>query len=167
MKRTRTRRIVAEGIVAGLVGAVTVAVWFFLVDLIRGQPLFTPAALGSFVFFRIEDLAEVQVTTGTVLGYTFIHVLLFAVFGVLASAFIARAEKTPHLVLLGVVLFVVLQALFFGYLAIVAEFLLGNLAWWAIAAGNLLAAFFMGGFFVFRHPELRELMTGTEPFEES
>lgn len=27
----------------------------------------------------------------------------------------------------------------------VAEFLLGNLAWWAIAAGNLPAAFFMGG----------------------
>jgi hypothetical protein len=166
MTRTRTRRIIAEGIVAGLVGALTVAVWFFFVDLIRGQPLLTPGALGSFVFFRIENLAEVQVTPGTVLGYSVIHVLLFGVFGILASAFIARAEKTPHLVLLGVVLFIVLQALFFGYLAIAAEFLLGNLAWWAIAAGNLLAAFFMGGFFVVRHPELRRLMTGTEPFEE-
>ena len=165
MTRTGIRRIIAEGIVAGLVGAVTVAVWFFLVDLVRGQPLFTPGALGSFVFFRIEELAEVRVTPVTVLGYTVIHVLLFGVFGILASAFIARAEKSPHLVLLGVVLFIVLQALFFGYLAIVAEFLLGNLAWWAIAAGNLLAAFFMGGFFVVRHPELRKLMTSTDPFE--
>jgi hypothetical protein len=166
MTRTGTRRIIAEGIVAGLVGAVTVAVWFFLIDLVRGQPLFTPGALGSFVFFRIENLAEVQVTPGTVLGYTVIHVLLFGVFGFLASAFVARAEKSPHLVLLGVILFIVLQALFFGYLAIVAEFLLGNLAWWAIAAGNLLAAFFMGGFFVVRHPKLRELMTGKDPFKE-
>ena len=167
MKRTRPRRIIAEGILAGLVGAVTVAVWFFLVDLVRGQPLFTPGALGSLVFFRIENLAEVLVTPGTVLGYTVIHVLVFGVFGILASAFIARAEKTPHLVLLGLMLFIVLQALFFGYLAIAAEFLLGNLAWWAIAAGNLLAAFSMGGFFVVRHPELREIMTSTDPFEES
>jgi hypothetical protein len=166
MTRTGTRRIISEGIVAGIAGAVAVAAWFFLVDLIRGQPLFTPGALGSFVLFRIEDLAEVQVTMRTVLGYTIIHVLLFGVFGILASAFVARAEKTPHLVLLGVVLFIVLQTLFFGYLAIAAEFLLGNLAWWAIAAGNLLAAFVMGGFFVLRHPELRRLMTGTEPFEE-
>src|SRR3954464_606545 len=37
-------KVVKEGIVTGLIGAVVVAIWFFLFDLLRGRPFFTPAA---------------------------------------------------------------------------------------------------------------------------
>ena len=39
--------IVREGLIAGFLGATAVAVWFFVVDLIGGRPLFTPNALGE------------------------------------------------------------------------------------------------------------------------
>ena len=44
-------RILREGFIAGCIGAASVAVWFLIVDTINGQPLFTPAMLGSAVFW--------------------------------------------------------------------------------------------------------------------
>ncbi|MDH3426995.1 MAG: hypothetical protein OEM23_01040, partial [Gemmatimonadota bacterium] len=43
----RANPMVRQGIAAGLIGALVVAVWFLIVDSIAGRPLFTPAALGS------------------------------------------------------------------------------------------------------------------------
>ena len=44
--RMEQHSIVREGLIAGFLGATAVAVWFFVVDLIGGRPLFTPNALG-------------------------------------------------------------------------------------------------------------------------
>src|SRR3712207_5404647 len=35
-----------DGVIAGLIGAAVIAVWFFIVDAIAGRPFFTPATLG-------------------------------------------------------------------------------------------------------------------------
>jgi hypothetical protein len=40
-------RTLREGFIAGLIGATSVAVWFLIVDLIAGRPLFTPSVLGE------------------------------------------------------------------------------------------------------------------------
>jgi hypothetical protein len=146
---------VNEGVLAGLLGAGVVAAWFFVFDMMLGRPLLTPGALGSALFLGVERLAEVQVSAVTVLGYTAVHLGLFAAAGILVSAFVRRIEKAPHLIIGGILLFVSLETLFVGYLAIVAEFLLGSLAWWTIALGNLLATAAMATFFLRRHPELR------------
>ena len=45
--RTQTHSIVREGLIAGFLGATAVAVWFFIVDMIGGRPLFTPNTLGE------------------------------------------------------------------------------------------------------------------------
>ena len=45
------RSVLREGIIAGLIGAAVVAVWFFVYDIARGHPFRTPTLLGSFVFF--------------------------------------------------------------------------------------------------------------------
>jgi hypothetical protein len=42
-----------------------------------------------------------------------------------------------------------------GLLAMVAQFLLGSLAWWTIAVGNVLAAVAMGWYLWAHHPKLR------------
>ena len=47
---TGERSVLKEGIVAGLIGAAAVAVWFFVFDLARGRPLLTPGLLGALVF---------------------------------------------------------------------------------------------------------------------
>jgi len=154
-----------EGILAGLLGAGLVAGWFFVVDLVMGRPLLTPSALGSAVFLGVDALADVQITTGTVLGYTAVHLALFVVAGLLGAGFVRRAEEMPHLIFGGMLLFVSLETVFVGYLAIAAEFLLGALAWWAIALGNLLAAAGMGAFFLRRHPRLRRILQTDLPEE--
>jgi hypothetical protein len=148
-------RVVREGIITGLIGAGVVAVWFFLFDLLRGRPFFTPGALGSALFLGSSSVQSVSVTPGTVIGYTVMHVIAFVVTGFLAAAIVTAADETPPLILGAVMFFAAFEAFFMGLLAMVAEFLLGALAWWTIAVGNVLAALVMGWYLWMHHPKLR------------
>ena len=147
--------VVKEGIVTGLIGAGVVAVWFFLFDLLRGQPFFTPGAIGSALFLGASTVQSVNVNAATVIGYTIMHVLAFVVTGFLAAVIVAAADETPPLILGAVMFFAAFEAFFMGLLAMVAEFLLGALAWWTIAVGNVLAALVMGWYLWIHHPKLR------------
>ena len=72
-------RILREGFIAGCIGAAVVAIWFLIVDTINGQPLFTPAMLGSAVFWGAHDPASVVIEPARIFGYTMIHVSAFVV----------------------------------------------------------------------------------------
>jgi hypothetical protein len=39
-------RTLIDGVTAGIVGAITLAGWFLMLDVARGQPFATPALLG-------------------------------------------------------------------------------------------------------------------------
>jgi hypothetical protein len=153
-----------QGLIVGMIGAVTVALWFFIIDLVLGRPLFTPAALGSVLFLGVRDREMVEVTAPVVLGYTLLHLAAFIVLGALVIAIVRRIRKRPPLVLGALLVFVVLQTLFLGMVVILAEFLLGALAWWAIAVGNLLAALSMGYFVWEKDPSLQKALD-REPFD--
>jgi len=159
-------KVVREGIVTGLIGAGIVATWFLAVDAARGTLLFTPGALGSAIFLGASQVAGIEINFWTVAGYTVIHVMAFLVAGLLASAIVWESEKTPPLLLGAVLLFVTFVALFLGLLAVVAEFLLGPLAWWSIAVGNLLAVLAMGYYLWTRHPKLRDALAA-DPFDHT
>lgn len=148
-------RIIREGVVVGLVGAVIVAIWFLIVDSVRGDPFFTPGALGSAVLLRVTDASGIQVTAVTVLGYTIIHVLAFVVVGLAAAALAVQAEKVPALVLAGILILATAEAFFMGLMAVLAEWLLGTLGWASIGIGNLLAAGGMALYLWRAHPDLR------------
>jgi hypothetical protein len=148
-------RVVREGIITGLIGAGVVAGWFFLFDVLRGRPFFTPGALGSALFLGSSTVQSVVVSPGTVIGYTVMHVIAFVVTGFLAAAIVTAADETPPLILGAVMFFAAFEAFFMGLLAMVAEFLLGALAWWTIAVGNVLAALVMGWYLWMHHPKLR------------
>jgi hypothetical protein len=147
--------IVREGVMAGMIGAVAVAIWFLVFDLVRGQIFFTPGALGSAVFLGVGDAADVQVTLLTVGGYTVIHIAAFILVGLAAAAIACQAEKTPPLLLAGVLIFVTFEAFFLGLLAIAAEWLLGELGWLSVGLGNLIATVALGYFLWREHPKLR------------
>ena len=151
-------RIIKEGIVCGLLGAGVVALWFLIIDLLQGQPFFTPGALGSALFLGSTDLEAVTVSAGTVLGYTVIHIAAFIATGLLVAAIACYAEDTPPLVLAAVLLFVTFEALFMGLIALLGEFLLGALAWWSIAIGNLVATVTMGYYLWVKHPKLQAVL---------
>jgi len=161
------RTVWAQGVVVGMIGAVTVAAWFFLLDLARGQPLLTPATLGSAILLGARDLAQVEVTAPVILGYSLLHLAAFAALGILISFVIRRVRTRPPLILGAILVFVVLQALFLGLLTIAAEgVLLGVMAWWAIGIGNLLAAVTMGYYVWEKDPALQEAVA-REPFDRS
>lgn len=151
-------RLYQEGIVAGIIGAVTIAIWFLILDTINGQPLYTPTVLGTALFRRGEGLASPEslpVSLEMILMYTWVHGLIFCVIGGLASRLLALAEKNLH-VGFGILLFFVVFEFGFVVAAFVfAEPVLHALAWPAVLLGNLLAAAAMAGYFWRRHPNLK------------
>jgi hypothetical protein len=155
----RQHRTIREGLVAGLLGAVGVMLWFLLVDVVKGRIFFTPGALGSALFHGARGTAEVQVGVETVLGYSGVHLAAFMLAGIVASGLVEAARRSPP-VLLGVVLvFVTLQVLFIGVIAIIAAWLLEALPLWTIILANVVAAISMGAFLLQQHPEIRENLT--------
>jgi len=161
------RSVWKQGAIVGLIGAISVAIWFFILDLVMGRPLFTPAMLGSAFFLGVRDLDLVEITLGIVLGYTVFHILVFALLGALVVFVIRRVRSAPPLLLGALLVFVVFQALFTGLLAIAAEgVLFGAMAWWAIGVGNLLAAISMGYYIWEKDPALQEAVS-REPFEST
>jgi|SRR5438132_3265616 len=147
----------AEGIVAGLVGAATIAVWFFVLDAVRGKPFYTPTVLGTVLFHRGGGLDAPETLTPNfeiVMSFTWIHVLAFILIGLAASRLLALAERSPSYGF-GIVLFAVF--FMFGFLLacmVFAEPVLRALTWPEILVGNLLAAGAMTAVFWRRHPRL-------------
>ena len=151
-KDVGSRTFLTEALSTGLLGAVTVALWFFVVDLISGAPLRTPGILGSAVFLGISSPDEAVINATTVGLYSLLHAAVFFLVGIGTTAIIRAADRAPSLLALFIPLTVVLQALFVGGTAILAQFLLGALAWWAVLGGNLLASFLLGSLLLYWHP---------------
>jgi hypothetical protein len=149
-------RILREGFIAGCIGAAVVAVWFLIVDTISGQPLFTPAMLGSAVFWGAHDPSAVVIEPARIFGYTMIHVSAFVVVGCIAAALAAEVEFAPSTLFLVIVGFCFFEVGFYILVALLAKPLLGYLAWWSVAIGNGLAALGMGYFLWREHPKIGE-----------
>lgn len=152
----RGRSLLSEGVAVGLLGAAVVAVWFLVVDLMAGAPLRTPGALGSALFLGVRDAAQVEVSGITVGLYTLFHGVAFVLIGLGAAALLRAADRAPATLALILLVTAVLEALFVGGVTIVAEFLLGLLAWWAVLGGNVLASLAMGSLLLRWHPATAE-----------
>jgi hypothetical protein len=157
-------KIVRQGLTVGLVGAVTVAIWFFIIDLVQGRAFFTPGALGSAIFLRASDAAAVQVSLLTVAGYTVVHLAAFIAVGLAAAVIATQAERFPPLLLAGLLIFVTFEAFFLGMLAVAAEWLLGAIGWLSIGVGNLLATLVMAALLWRQNPKLRAAL-GPQAFD--
>ncbi|MBI4526394.1 MAG: hypothetical protein HY695_21550 [Deltaproteobacteria bacterium] len=150
-------RVYQEGIVAGLLGAATIAIWFLILDAVNGRPLYTPNVLGTALFRGTRALAapeRLPVSLDMVLMYTWVHGLAFCVIGGVVSRLLAVAERNLNLGFGILLLFVVMEFGFVFAALIFAEPVLHAVAWPAILIGNLLAATAMGYYFWRRHPGL-------------
>ncbi len=154
------RSVLREGIVAGLIGATVVAVWFLLFDLARGRPLLTPGLLGAAVFEGVTDPSGLRITVGHVLGYTVVHGLAFIAFGVVAASLMAVSEREPALFVGFVILFACFEVFFFGVVGALGKSVLGALVWWSILIGNLLASVAMLWYLFRAHRALPRSLVG-------
>ena len=146
--------VVREGVVAGLIGAAAVAVWFLLYDTAMGRPLYTPALLGAAILKGLRDPSQLQISSSIVLGYSVMHGAAFILFGIVAATLLAATEREPVLLLAVFVLFICFEVFFFGLVKIVDEALLRSLGWWTIFVGNLVAGTAMLAYFRTRHAGL-------------
>jgi hypothetical protein len=157
--------ILRQGLVAGLIGGVMVAIWFLFIDMFRGQALFTPAALGSALFYGVNNSSDVVISAPVVIGYSLVHFAAFILLGLFAAWLMAWAE-THAPALIGVVLFfVTLEVLSLGLLSALASWLFDTVPWWAPIVANLLAAAGMAAYLWAKHPALHARFG--QPLEES
>ena len=138
--------LIREGMIVGAIGATGVAIWFLIVDIAAGQPLFTPSALGAVLAGDFSSGSR-DVHLPWVMGYTAFHFVAFFAVGLILSFVAHRAEREPSILAVFLILFVVFELGFYGLTAILAETRLpGALAWYRVAGGNLVAAVLMGSY---------------------
>lgn len=149
--------ILRDGIIAGLIGAAAIAVWFLIIDSIAGHPFRTPAVLGQGLLGILGPETGSDTVLTYVIVYTVFHVAAFVLVGLFA-AFIVNLAKTEPSILLGfVVLFVATEIGFYGFTGLLNEAsALKSLAWYQVMLGNLIAAAAMGYYFYRNHRELRD-----------
>lgn len=155
------RSVLREGIVAGLIGALVVAVWFFVYDLARGRPFFTPGLLGAFVFYGVNTPIGLEPAPGPILGYTLLHGLAFIAFGVIAASLMAMSDREPALFVGFIILFACFEAFFFAMVQVFGLSKAGELTWWSVLVGNLLASVAMLWYFFRAHRALPRSLVGS------
>ena len=151
MERNRTLR---EGVTAGLIGAATVALWFFVIDVVSGRPFGTPSMLGRSVasFFGGGEGGS---TATYVVGYTIFHVVAFVLMGLVIAAIFNGAEREPSLLIGFLILFVAFEVGWYGWTSLLARSEnFGQLAWYQVMVANLVAAAAMGVYMWRAHPAL-------------
>jgi hypothetical protein len=147
--------LLSRGLMTGLVGAAVVALWFFFLDVSAGAPFTTPVALGSALLFGASNADSAALNLGVVAAYTVVHVVAFAIAGVIFVLVAEQIERSPSFLLLAILTAIVLDALVVTGLALGAQWVLGTLGIWSVFVANLLAVGSMGWYVWQTHPVLR------------
>jgi hypothetical protein len=148
-------KLLREGAITGVIGALAVVVWFLITDVIQGRPFSTPSVLGQVILYGNRTPTVTPFETGPVVAYTLLHFGVFALFGVLVTHMVHLAMYSPlarfALMMLAVVFelffFVVTFALFTGTSSL--------FPWWSVLAANTLSLIAMGLYLRSRHPGLQ------------
>lgn len=156
MKRS-TADVLYEGLMAGLLGAVAVALFFGVVNLIAGRDFFwTAAVLGQPLVGGPPSDGTVEVTAAPVFAYNGMHVLVFLVLGFGASWLVLETERHPELWYFGAFFFV---ALMLYHVALMAAFsyqaeVPWSLPWVQVMVGMFFGTAAMSAWFARLHPGL-------------
>ena len=141
----RTTPTWVHGIVAGIAGALTIAVFFLVVDILAGRPLWTPTALGA-LFLRGEVLpGNAPAEPGLVVAYTAMHAMGFVGIGLPAAYLlqVPRRVSRPAVLVVALVLFAALEAFTVAMGLIFVPELARELGAGRVAVANALAAIVM------------------------
>jgi hypothetical protein len=146
--------VIREGVTAGMLGALGVAVWFLVVDLIAGQPLYTPAMLGQ-ALLSVLGHGIGHGALFNAAAYSCLHFAVFAIAGIAVSALVDATQRAPATAVGLLLFFVVFETGFYGVAAMLRQSeVIGRLAWYQIGAANLVASALMGWYLWQRHPGL-------------
>ena len=143
-----------EGIIAGILGAAVVALFYLIVDLIRGRAFMTPSVLGEAFVLHIP-VSLTTPDTDAVVAYTALHLVAFIAFGLLLTALIRTSEHSVIARDAAIQIMVAFLVFFYGVLSVGAEVVRGMFPFVGVLVANALAGGVMIGWLLYRHPELR------------
>jgi hypothetical protein len=144
--------VLVDGVVAGFLASLVVALAFLVWDAAHGAPLHTPTVLGTRLFRGLEAAQAVQVDVPIAIAYNALHFAGFALGGLLCSWVAALVERAPKTWYLGLVaVSFVLAAILYADAALDVTGL-GRLHLFAAA---ILGISTMGAFLWWRHPGIR------------
>lgn len=149
-----------EGLICGLIGAVMVAAWYFVIDTAAGRPFHTPNVLGR-IFFRGDVTPGGRaIVPAAVAAYTVLHLLMFALAGI-GLALLAHLASRDLSLRMGIWIGLVVSWFFFaGVTYSVATMTGERLPLWTVILGSLIGAGTMAVYLWRRHPRL------ASPFQE-
>ncbi len=131
-----------DGLVGGLLAGIVVLILFFILDILQGTPLRTPAFLASAVFRPMPEAIGV----GHMALFTLIHLVVFSVVGG-AAVWVFRLARVPENVFLGGFYGLLFYTVIF-YLALsLTGMPVGSAPEWpAVLLGNFVAGVVIGGY---------------------
>ncbi|MDX1674576.1 MAG: hypothetical protein R3314_07280 [Longimicrobiales bacterium] len=151
------RRLVVDGLAAGLLGYAVVVVFFVVLNLMVGRsPFHTAALFGEAIFTGLRDPAALTLAPGPILAFNGVHMAAYLVFGFFGAWLVHETELHPQLWYLALFLFIAVTL--FGYAAVLAmNALVGSLvAAWSVVAASLLSAVAMAVYLTVSHRSLLE-----------
>jgi len=151
--------IIRDGVISGVIGATTVALWFLIADVLFRTAFFTPIALGR-ALITVLGTGSAPGPVELVVIYTVIHYVAFIAVGLLASLIVHVAEREPSVLAGALILFVATEIGFYGWSAVLAHSsAFGTVSWIEVTIGNLIAAVSMGTYLWRANPRLRQELT--------
>ena len=154
--KSETQRILEQGVVAGVLGHVTVAVIFALTNLAGGRSLlYTPALLGASFFYDLTDPAQLEIRAAYVFAYNGTHLLAFLAFGIIGSWLASVADRGWQLWYLAAFFFMFVAFHIFGFIQLVALPLRESFSDLTLWTSGLAATAVMVTYFVAHHAPLR------------
>ena len=155
------RRTLREGLVVGLIGYASVAVFYTVFDVLAARgPLHTVDVLGKAVFRGLRDpgvlLFPIEIDASAIFLYNVMHLVIALCIGVIVTRLVAEAEQHPargRLVLLVLVAGFVFTVAAVGILTMSIRPIL---PWWSIVAANGLATL-LAGWYLVRRRQVRWL----------
>ncbi len=151
----RDHSTLREGTVTGAIGALIVAVWYFILDTAGGQPFHTANSLGKILFHANLPPGVRQIMPHVVLGYTVIHFMIFLLLG-MGLTLVTHLASRNFALRMGIWIGLVVAFGLFAGLTYMVEMATGErISPWSVVSGSLLGVLGMAGFLWRRHPRLR------------
>jgi hypothetical protein len=144
-----------EGMDAGIIGGLVVAVWFLALDLVAGRPFMTPSVLGQIVLFGEAEPQLTPPVFGAILLYTVVHFVLFALLGMVVARLVHLSVSSAFWRYGLLAIFVVFEFSFYSLMFLLFAATREIFPFWSVLIANTLAAIAMATYFWRTHPSLR------------
>ena len=154
-----TRLTLRDGVVVGLIGYATVALFYSFFDVLAARDaLHTVNVLGRAVFRRLRDPSVLQfplsLDTGAIFAYNALHLVLALAIGLVVVMLVTLGDRSPER---RRTVRIVIAAGFLVTVVVVGVLttpMRPVLPWWSIVVANALSTFFGATYLLSRRPAL-------------